>query len=201
MIACVAQTANAVASTPLYSRNSSVAGSQRMPSPRSTPTARIASGISAASSCHGCRSSGDCVQRWRRMWIVTAAHRTALSSSPSAPASSPGLLQSIEDGFSSRTRPASPRTSPISSGPLGRIRKPITRSTATHSGIVYTSTDERPASTTWRARFWSTTPAATWTTPIDRMIERFPRSGRRSRPRAPRNAVISTSAIATREAA
>ena len=150
-----------------------------IPCPRSATRATIAMGTRATSSCHGWRSSGDCVQRWRRTWIVTAAHRIAFSRSPRVPASSPDEPQSMTAGLSRTMRPPMPRTRPTSSLRRGRIPKNTASRTATQIGIVYTSTDERPAGTTCSARVISTTPAAICARPTESTIGMFERSGSR----------------------
>ncbi len=74
-----------------------------------------------------------------------------------------------------------PRTRPTSSLRRGLIPKNTASRTATQIGIVYTSTDERPAGTTCSARVISTTPAAICARPTESTIGMFERSGSRSR--------------------
>ena len=159
VIAWLAQNPSAVANGPLYSRIPMVIGSQRIARPGSRTSASTTSGTSAISSIHGWSSSGDCVQRWRRTWIVTAAQITALSSSPKVPSSSPTDCQSMTAGLSSAASPPIPSTRPTSSLRRGRTRNTTASSSATHRGIVYSSTDDRPADTTWSASTWIATPA------------------------------------------
>ena len=135
------------------------------------------------------------------MWIVTPAHRMAPKTSASVPASSAGTPQSITVGLTRTSTPVSPRKRPIISLRRGMVRKNSHMSTATHSGIAYRSTDERPAGTAWRARFMIRTPAPIWKMPTERTMDTSERGGLRSRPWAPTIASMVSRPAISRSAA